>query len=61
MAICFYYIGCYELWKVFILIIFHMTIDYFKANAKNKDKALTTYLYIDQALHILINYALLFL
>jgi hypothetical protein len=61
MAICFNYLGYYELWKVFVLIVSHLVIDYFKANNKNKDKALTTYLYIDQALHLLINFALVFL
>jgi len=55
MAICLNYIGCFSYWKLFVLVISHIIIDYKKATAKNKDKALTTYLYIDQSLHILIN------
>ena len=45
----------FAIWKAITLIISHMVIDYKKATAKNKEKALTTYLYIDQALHIAIN------
>ena len=55
MAICFNIIGCFEMWKVFVLVITHIIIDYMKSNAKNKEKALTSYLYVDQGLHILIN------
>jgi hypothetical protein len=59
MAICFKIIGVFTLWKVFVLLFTHYIIDYKKATAKNKDKALTTYLYIDQSLHIGINLILL--
>jgi hypothetical protein len=38
-----------------ILVASHCVIDTFKATALNKDKALTTYLYIDQSFHIIIN------
>lgn len=48
-------LGLFAIWKAIALIISHMIIDYKKATAKNKEKALTTYLYIDQALHIAIN------
>ncbi len=48
-------LGLFAIWKAIALIISHMVIDYKKATAKNKEKALTTYLYIDQALHIAIN------
>lgn len=48
-------LGLFAIWKAIVLIISHMVIDYKKATAKNKEKALTTYLYIDQALHIVIN------
>lgn len=48
-------LGLFTIWKVIALIISHVVIDYKKATAKNKEKALTTYLYIDQALHIAIN------
>lgn len=48
-------LGLFAIWKAIALIISHMVIDYKKATAKNKEKALTTYLYIDQALHIVIN------
>lgn len=59
IGLCLYYLGVYALWKIAILIISHYAIDGFKAKAKNKDKQLTTYLYIDQALHITINILLL--
>jgi hypothetical protein len=55
MTICFKIINCYADWKVFVLVISHFIIDYYKATAKNKEKALTTYLYIDQGLHNAIN------
>ncbi|WP_352419832.1 DUF3307 domain-containing protein [Proteiniborus sp.] len=48
-------LGLFATWKAMVLLISHIIIDYKKATAKNKDKALTTYLYIDQALHIAIN------
>jgi hypothetical protein len=38
----------------------HLLIDFKKATAKNKELALTTYLYIDQAMHIIINTILIF-
>lgn len=44
--------------KAIVLVSSHIFIDYIKATAKNKDKALTTYLYIDQAFHITINFIL---
>lgn len=50
-----------ELWRLLVILFSHMIIDYKKATAKNKDKALTTYLYIDQALHISINLLLAFI
>lgn len=46
--------------KALFLVASHMFIDMVKATARNKDKALTTYLYIDQLLHIIINVALYF-
>lgn len=61
MTICFKLIGVFAIWKVAILLISHYIIDYNKATAKNKNKALTTYLYIDQGLHIGINLLLLFI
>lgn len=42
------------------LVCSHYIIDHFKATASNKDKALTTYLYIDQSLHLIINFVLMF-
>ncbi len=48
-------LGLFAIWKAVVLVASHMIIDYKKATAKNKDKSLTTYLYIDQALHIAIN------
>lgn len=55
MALVFKLLGAFVIWKAIILVISHMIIDYKKATAKNKERALTTYLYIDQALHIAIN------
>ena len=59
MALCYKLIGVFAIWKAIVLIGSHMIIDYKKATAKNKDKALTTYLYIDQILHLIINIILL--
>jgi hypothetical protein len=48
--------GYFSVSSVMVIYITHVVIDYCKANAKNKEKALTTYLYIDQSAHILINF-----
>lgn len=61
IALCFKLLGVFEIWKVAILVLSHIVIDYKKATAKNKDKALTIYLYIDQALHIVINAVLFYI
>ena len=61
MAFVFKLIGIFTIWKAIVLVISHIIIDYFKATAKNKEKALTNYLYIDQSLHIIINLLMLFL
>jgi len=58
MALVFKFLGVFVIWKVMILVISHIIIDYKKATAKNKDLALTTYLYVDQALHLAINFIL---
>jgi hypothetical protein len=59
IALCFKLMGVFAIWKAVVLVSSHIIIDYKKATAKNKDKALTTYLYIDQFLHIIINIMLL--
>jgi hypothetical protein len=59
IALCFKLLGLFALWKVAVLIVSHIIIDYKKATAKNKEKALTSYLYIDQSLHLVINIVLL--
>ena len=59
IALCFKLIGVFAMWKVFVLVISHIVIDYKKSHAANKDKALTSYLYIDQGLHIAINVILM--
>ena len=59
IALCYKLIDVFAIWKAIVLIGSHMIIDYKKATAKNKDKALTTYLYIDQILHLIINIILL--
>lgn len=42
-----------------IILITHYGIDYVKSHAKNKEKALALYLYLDQALHLIINILLM--
>jgi len=54
IALVFKMLGVFTIWKAIVLVVSHIVIDYKKSHAKNKDKALTTYLYIDQALHIII-------
>lgn len=61
MALVLKILGVFTLWKAVVLVCSHIIIDYFKASAKDKDKALTTYLYIDQGLHICIDVLMLFL
>ena len=60
MALIFKFLGVFAVWKAIVLVASHIVIDYKKAHAKNKEKALTTYLYIDQLLHNVINIVLLF-
>ena len=55
ISLCLKLLGVFALWKALVLVLSHIIIDYKKATANDKDKALTTYLYIDQALHIGIN------
>ena len=59
VSLCFKLLGIFVIWKFVVLYLSHYIIDYVKANAKNKEKALTSYLYIDQGLHILIAVLLL--
>jgi len=58
MALTLKLLGVFAVWKAIILIISHIIIDYKKVTAKNKNLTLTTYLYIDQALHLIINFIL---
>jgi hypothetical protein len=60
IALCFKLLGAFAIWKAFVLVGSHIVIDYKKATAKDKGKALTSYLYVDQALHIAINVILYF-
>lgn len=60
IAFVFKLLGVFTIQKAVILVLSHMIIDYKKTTAKNKEKALTTYLYIDQLLHIIINILLYF-
>lgn len=60
MAFVFHLMGCnYIELKALMLVSSHLAIDYIKATAKDEEKALTIYLYIDQSLHIVINFILL--
>lgn len=61
MTICITFVllkGTFYMYQFIILLSSHMVIDFIKSNAKNKNKQLTTYLYIDQFLHIVINLSL---
>jgi len=60
VCLCFKLLGVFLIWKFIVLLISHLIIDYVKSNAKNKEKALTSYLYVDQSLHIVIALGLLF-
>lgn len=57
ISLCFELLGVFTVWKAYVLVGSHMVIDYYKCKyaPANPTKALTTYLYIDQALHIIIN------
>ena len=48
------YLGLYVTWKLILLIISHTFIDYWKCHYASKETALTTSLYIDQALHLIV-------
>ena len=61
MAFVFELIGVFTIWKAIVLVGSHIIIDYFKATAKDKEKSMTIYLYIDQFLHIFINILLYYL
>lgn len=58
MALVLKLLGVFAIWKAIVLVISHIMIDYKKATAKNKELVLTAYLYIDQALHLVINFVL---
>lgn len=47
--------GEFEISVFMVVFLSHIIIDSLKARTKNKEKALTTYLYIDQSLHLVIN------
>lgn len=61
ISLCLSFMGAFVMWKALFLVLSHVVIDYKKSHAINKDKALTTYLYIDQSCHIAINTILYFL
>jgi len=56
ISLCFKILGVYTVWKVLVLFITHMIIDYDKA--RNGHKNPRVYLFIDQTLHVLINFIL---
>jgi hypothetical protein len=47
-------LGIYATWKLFVVAISHVFVDYWKCNYAPKETALTTSLYIDQALHLIV-------
>ena len=59
MSICLYILGRFNISDAFILVGSHFFIDKIKSSAKNEKHKLTTYLYVDQTAHILINLLLL--
>ena len=58
MALVFKFLGVFAIWKAVVLIASHVLIDYKKATAKNKERVLKSYLYVDQLLHLAIDFAL---
>jgi len=58
MVLVFKFLGVFAIWKAVVLIASHVVIDYKKATAKNKERALKSYLYIDQLLHLAIDFVL---
>lgn len=48
-----YYFGIFLVWKFFFLWITHHVIDYWKCRKLDKTYALTSDLWIDQALHLI--------
>lgn len=44
----------FEIWKMALIFISHLTIDLWKCNYAPKEKSLTLSLYVDQALHLLV-------
>ena len=61
IALIFKFLGVFAIWKAIVLVISHICIDHLKSHAKNRDFALTRYLYIDQILHMVINIMLYFI
>jgi hypothetical protein len=64
MSLIFYYINKnmhnYKICIVFLVVLIsHIIIDYLKSHAKDKEKALKSYLYMDQCYHMLINFSLM--
>lgn len=60
MALIFKILDVFTISKALFLVASHFIIDYVKSHAKNTEKSMTTYLYIDQLLHNIINITLLF-
>jgi len=56
ISLCFKFLGVYMVWKALVLIISHMIIDFDKA--KNGHKNPKVYLFVDQILHLVINFIL---
>ena len=54
VAFCLDLMGLFAIWKVAVLFISHMLIDYWKSHS-DPVKGAKEYLYIDQILHISIN------
>lgn len=48
------FLGIFAIWKLVVLLLSHTVIDYWKCHYASKETALTTSLYIDQGLHLII-------
>ena len=55
MALVFELLGVFAIWKAFVLVGTHLAIDSCKVRGEDQSKVLTSYLYIDQILHLAIN------
>jgi hypothetical protein len=61
VSLCFYLFGVFAFWKFLVVLFAHLIVDKWKSGIKDAKKSEGIYLYIDQALHIALDIALLYL